>query len=125
MFINRLCERRQSVGSRTTAARCVRSDVVVGLPVLPVTGDEVIVALQRAGFRHADGAGGEAILMVKGYRTVVVPRVGALGPAELRLVLHDAGVSYSEFLESFSVRAPDPLGGARSDESQVRLRRRA
>jgi hypothetical protein len=91
----------------------------VGLPVLAVSGDEVIDALLRAGFRKLrKEADGHAVIAI-GYRSATAAQDGLLAPSELRLVLREAGLSYSDFLEL--VADVEPSG--RPNESYVRLRR--
>lgn len=77
------------------------------LPLVAVSGSECIAALVAAGFAVRSRSE-DAFLLVKGGRSVVVRAVELLGPDELRGVLREAGVDYSDFLDLLSETPTDP-----------------
>jgi hypothetical protein len=70
----------------------------LGLPLLAVSGDEVAVALQRAGFQLVSRSPGRTVLLTRGMRDVLVP-AGPIAGEMLRTLLRAAGLSYSLFLD--------------------------
>jgi hypothetical protein len=70
------------------------------LPALAVSSDEVVLALQHAGF--AARRDGHTMILDRGMRTVVVPSVALLSAEQLSSTLRAAGVAYTEFLERLS-----------------------
>jgi hypothetical protein len=74
------------------------SDKPVGLPLFAASGDEIVRALKRGGFRLGSQSETHAVLDC-GHRTVVVPRVHRLQPDELIAVLRASGVSYMALVE--------------------------
>ncbi len=68
----------------------------VALPLLAVSSDEVVLALQRAGFTLVRRTP-DAHVLTHGYRDVVIPH-GPIGDQTLRHLLRTAGVRYSDFL---------------------------
>lgn len=70
----------------------------MGLPLFAASGDEIVRALKRGGFRVASESDTHAVLE-SGHRSVVVPRVHPLHPDELIAVLRASGVSYMVLVE--------------------------
>ena len=70
------------------------------VPALAVSSDEVVLALQRAGFVLRRGVGQS--VLDRGVRTVVVREVPVLPPEELAEALRAAGLSFTDFVERLS-----------------------
>jgi hypothetical protein len=72
----------------------------MAVPALAVSSDEVVLALQRAGFvvRHDR----DSAVLDRGVRTVVVRHVPLLSPEELAAALRAAGLSFTDFLDRLS-----------------------
>jgi hypothetical protein len=87
----------------------------VGLPLLAVSGEELVGALQRGGFRAASRSR-DAVILTNTYRDVIVP-LGPIGGDTLLRLLRAAGVPYATFLDLLEQSEPDPLR-----ESHVRRR---
>jgi predicted RNA binding protein YcfA (HicA-like mRNA interferase family) len=83
-----------------------------------VSGQEVVEALERAGFRVERFSGGSA-MMTHGDRVVFVPQVTTLDEAALVSVLLNAGLTLSRLIELLE---PPTLRDLHL-ESYVRVRR--
>ena len=70
----------------------------MGLPLFAASGDEIVRALKRGGFRVATQSDAYVVLEL-GHRSVVVPRVHPLHPDDLLGVLRASGVSYMALVE--------------------------
>ena len=70
----------------------------MGLPLFAASGDEIVRALKRGGFRLASQSDTHTVLE-HGHRSVVVPRAHPLHPDDLIAVLRASGVSYMALVE--------------------------
>lgn len=77
------------------------------LPLVAVSGAECVDALVCSGFAIRSRAG-DATLLVKDGRSVIVRTAELLAPDELVSVLRDAGLAYSDFLDLLSEAPTDP-----------------
>ena len=68
------------------------------LPLFAASGDEIVRALKRGGFRLASESDTHAMLEL-GHRSVVVPRVQPVHPEDLIAILRASGVSYMALVE--------------------------
>jgi hypothetical protein len=69
----------------------------VGLPLLALSGDEIVAALERGGLRVLSRSN-RATVLTRGCRDVTVPAGPVSGDA-LREILREAGMSYFTFLD--------------------------
>lgn len=81
--------------------------------LVAVSGSDCIEALQLAGFTTRSRTD-HATTLERGLRVVVVPDVAMLPPGELQMLLRDAGVTYSDFLDILS-EAPTDLDVLRTN----------
>lgn len=90
----------------------------MSLPIVSLSGEEVAFALLRAGFslRARDDV---SLILERGLRRVVVPVSTRLEPDVLLALLREAGVSYTQVVESLD--SVNELVG-NTHESHVRLR---
>lgn len=77
------------------------------LPLVAVSGAELVDALASAGFAMRSRSD-DATLLVKGGRSVTVRTADLLAPEELLSLLRDAGLAYSDFLDLLSEAPTDP-----------------
>ncbi|HEY8076337.1 MAG TPA: hypothetical protein VIF62_19565 [Labilithrix sp.] len=77
------------------------------LPLVAVSGTECVEALLHAGFARRTVAD-DATTLSRDGRVVIVPTSALLAPDELRAVLSDARIAYSDFLDLLSDMPTDP-----------------
>ena len=81
------------------------------IPLVAVSGEECIAALKQGGFVVCR-QNAETTTMRRGDREVIVPDVDFLAPDDLRALLRDAGVAYTDFLDLLSETPTDPVAFA-------------
>ncbi len=79
-------------------ARIASRAGVMNLPVLALSGEELLLALLRAGYRLRSRTDGTMVLE-RGYRRVAIPEQQQLLPQDVMAMLREAGITYLEFLE--------------------------
>lgn len=77
------------------------------VPLVAVSGSDCIEALQLAGFTTRSKTD-HATTLERGLHVVVVPDVAMVPPGDLQMLLRDAGVTYSDFLDMLSEAPTDP-----------------
>jgi hypothetical protein len=90
----------------------------MALPVLAVSADEVVWALVRAGFYIVERPV-SVVVLERGLRTVTVPAAAVLSREALLVLLRDAGIPYTHFVELLAEPCKEPEA-----RSRVRLRGR-